>query len=110
MPNIVDIDDTIVKSGRPVQRVIDYVNRLDGPVYIVTGRNTSQRASTERLLKAIGIRYTRLIMSPGGNPNSFKGAVAKRLGNIKLAIDNNPDARKAYKDAGVKRVLDPADI
>lgn len=113
MPNIVDIDDTLLRNGTtPIRKVIEYVNRLDEPVYIVTGRDSSQREATARALREAGVRYNRLIMhnEGDGEVNAWKGSVATAIGNVDLAIDNNPNARAAYREAGVRRVLDPADI
>lgn len=114
MPTIVDIDGTLVTSGvNPRKKVIEYVNRLkaDGPVYVVTGRDSSQRARTEELLKAIGVHYTKLYMSPAGvDNNEYKYNVAVRLGNISIAIDNSPEARAKYEKAGVKKVISPDSI
>lgn len=113
MPSIVDIDDTLLRNGTtPIAKVISYVNSLEGSIYIVTGRDARQRPATEKALKDAGVRYTTLVMHPSGTGdiNTWKGSVAKRLGGIALAIDNNPDARKAYEAAGVRRVLNPASI
>jgi len=59
-----------------------------------------------------------LIMRPSQIPpagtNDWKGSVAKELiGNgedVRFAVDNNPEARAAYKKAGVPEVLDPKTI
>jgi hypothetical protein len=113
MSIIVDIDDTLLRNGtQPIQHVIDYVNSLPGAKIIVTGRNKSQRVETVHALHAAGIKYSRLIMNPGDYKQShkFKEQVGADLAPfVTLAIENNPDARKAYEKSGIK-TLDPADI
>lgn len=113
MAIICDIDDTLLRNGdQPIQRTIDYLKTLDGPLYIVTGRPESDRAKTTRQLHAAGIRFSRLIMNPYSSANTakFKAEVAQRLkGKVSLAIDNNATMRAAYSKAGIK-TLDPANI
>lgn len=113
MPTIVDIDGTLLRNGTtPIQKVIDYVNALHGSILIVTGRPRSDRSKTIAALKAAGLRYTRLIMSPYSPTQTLKHKAeqAKKLAGIaKLAIDNDPEARKIYQEAGI-RTKDPARI
>ena len=113
MATIVDIDDTLLRNGdQPIQRVIDYVNALPGPKYIVTGRPESTRAETVRALKKAGVRYNRLIMNPysTSNSNKHKEEVAQKLkGKVSLAIENNPEQRAIYSHYGIK-TKDPASI
>ena len=113
MATIVDIDDTLLRNGsQPIQRVIDYVNALPGPKYIVTGRPESTRSETMRQLKSAGVHFSRLIMNPysTSNSNKHKAEVAERLkGKVNLAIENNPEQRAIYSRHGIK-TLDPAKI
>jgi len=111
---ICDIDDTLISNGEPVQNVIDYVNNLDGSLFIVTGRNESERASTIADLDSAGVVYEKLFMNPDtATPTSeFKGKVAEDLlkdFDVTLAIDNNADNRAAFDALGIP-TLDPADI
>lgn len=111
---ICDIDDTLLSKGSPVQSVIDYVNNLDGVVFVVTGRNESERASTIADLKSAGVVYEKLFMNPdSATPTSeFKSKVAEDLlkdYDVTLAIDNNADNRAAFDALGIP-TLDPADI
>jgi hypothetical protein len=111
---ICDIDDTLISNGEPVQNVIDYVNNLDGSLFIVTGRNESERASTIADLDSAGVVYDKLFMNPDtATPTSeFKGKVAEDLlkdFDVTLAIDNNADNRAAFDALGIP-TLDPADI
>lgn len=113
MATIVDIDDTLLRAGtHPIQRTIDYIKTLSGPIYIVTGRSPKQRNETERALHAAGVRYSALYMNPGPmSDNEFKGEMGKKLKarGVTVAIENNPDARAAYRRAGLK-TLDPAHL
>jgi len=113
MAIICDIDDTILRNGvHPIEKTIEYLKTLDGPIYIVTGRPESDRGDTVRALHAAGVKYSRLIMNPYSEANTakFKGEVAQRLkGKVSLAIDNNTTMRHEYEKAGIK-TLDPAKI
>ena len=111
MATIVDIDDTLLRNGtQPIQRTINYLKTLKGRIYIVTGRNPKQKAETVRALRSAGVRYSRLYMNPGPlSDNEFKYETAKRLKDVTLAIENNPDARAGYRRAGLK-TLDPATL
>lgn len=111
MATIVDIDDTLLRNGTyPIQRTIDYLKTLQGPIYIVTGRNPKKKAETVRALRSAGVRYSRLYMNPGPlSDNEFKYETAKRLNGVTLAIENNPEARAGYRRAGLK-TLDPAKL
>ena len=113
MATIVDIDDTLLRNGtEPIQRVIDYVNSLPGPKYIVTGRPESTRAETIRALKKAGVKYSRLYMNPysTSNSNKHKAEIAQKLkGQVNLAIENNPEQRAIYSRYGIK-TKDPATI
>ena len=113
MATIVDIDDTLLRNGsQPIQRVIDYVNSLPGPKYIVTGRPASTRAETVRALKSAGVKYSRLYMNPysTSNSNKHKEEIGRKLKNkVNLAIENNPEQRAIYSRLGIK-TKDPATI
>ena len=113
MATIVDIDDTLLRNGtQPIQRTIEYIKTLKGPIYIVTGRSPKQRTETVRALRAAGVRYSALYMNPGPmSDNEYKGEMGKKLKarGVTLAIENNPDARAAYNRAGLK-TKDPATL
>ena len=113
MATIVDIDDTLLRNGsQPIQKVIDYVNALPGPKYIVTGRPESTRAETVRALKKAGVKYSRLYMNPysTSNSNKHKEEIGRKLkGSVNLAIENNPTQRDIYSKLGIK-TKDPATI
>jgi hypothetical protein len=108
----VDIDDTLLRNGvQPIERVIEYVNSLNGPIYIVTGRTTSQRAATVEALKNAGVNYDRLLMNPYAADQTlkWKQEIALRYSDAELAIDNDEDARAIYRAAGIP-TKDPASI
>lgn len=110
---IVDIDDTLIHMGQPMNRVIDYVNALDGRKLIITGRVESMRDETVKQLRDAGVQYTALFMKDEDIATpTWKGKVAERLlarYNIVLAIDNDEDNRHVFRGLGIP-TLDPEDI
>jgi HK97 family phage prohead protease len=109
---ISDIDDTLIVEGKIHQDYYAWLDHQPVDLYLVTGRPTTDRESTIAQLNNLGVQYQQLIMNPGGDPNQFKGDTASSLMedgyNIAFAVDNNPEARQAYEDAGVGNVYDPA--
>ena len=56
MPRIfTDIDDTILKDGQPVERVIDFIDETAEEVVILTNRPESDREKTVADLAATGL-------------------------------------------------------
>ena len=118
MAIICDIDDTLLRNGtQPIERTIAYVNDQHSrtSVILVTGRPESQRVATVKALKAAGVKCNRLIMNPGStaNSNTYKYETALRLKNsinITMAIDNDEGARRAYRRAGIKNVINPSSL
>lgn len=111
---ISDLDDTLISGSRLIQKTYDYIQTLEGSLFIITGRPTSREEETRALLEDAGIRFSRLIMNPGSSAdsNEYKKATAESLletYNVIEAIENNPDARAGYRDLGIK-TTDPADI
>jgi len=115
MPRIfTDIDDTILKDGQPVQRVIDYIDENGEEVVVLTNRPETDRDKTAAELDAIGFEYDALIMNDSGaEAPAFKAGVIKAeldAGRpVDLFIDNRQDTRDAVSALGVE-VMDPADI
>jgi hydroxymethylpyrimidine pyrophosphatase-like HAD family hydrolase len=116
MPEIIitDIDGTILDSGQPVQRVIEYIKAEGYPVVILTNRPESERDSTIEDLKATGLDYLRLIMNGGNAPApEFKAGEVKKLleegFDTDVFIDNDAANREAVAALGVD-VADPADL
>ena len=115
---ISDIDDTLLINGTIHQDYFDWLDHQNVKLYLVTGRDESQRETTMNQLDDYNVQYRELIMRPSQIPpagtNDWKGSVAKELiGNgedVKFAVDNDPAARAAYKKAGVTEVLDPKTI
>ena len=109
---ISDIDDTLIVEGKIHQDFYAWLDHQPVDLYLVTGRPTTDRESTIAQLNNLGIQYQQLIMNPGGDSNQFKGDTAASLiedgYTIAFAVDNNPEARQAYTDAGVGNVYDPA--
>ena len=115
---ITDLDDTLIVNGALHQDYFDWLDHQNVKLYVVTGRDESQREATIDQLDEFNVQYRELIMRPESIPlagtNDWKGTVAKELiGNgedVKFAVDNNPEARAAYKQAGVQEVFDPKTI
>ena len=111
---IVDIDGTLINSGRLNQKVYDFAHSLEGAIFIVTGRPESDRDNTVSELKDLGVSYSRLIMNPGSTSDSvdYKKATAEKLletYDVVAAIENNPDALRAYRSLGID-AYDPASL
>lgn len=112
---IVDIDGTLISGGRLIQKTYNYIDDMeDTEIFIVTGRNVSERDSTVAELDSLGVDYDRLFMNPSSSANTpeFKKATAEKLleeFNVILAIDNNPANRKVYRELGIT-ALDVSDV
>jgi len=115
MPRIfTDIDDTILKDGQPVERVIDYIDETAEEVVVLTNRPESDREKTVADLAATGLEYQELIMNDGSEEAPvFKARVIKeRLDKgerVDLFIDNRADTREAVAALGVE-VMAPEDV
>jgi ribonucleotide monophosphatase NagD (HAD superfamily) len=115
MPRIfTDIDDTILKDGQPVEKVIDYIDETAEEVVVLTNRPESDREKTVADLAATGLEYQELIMNDGTEEApAFKARIIKeRLDAgevVDLFIDNRADVRDAVAALGVE-VMDPAAV
>jgi len=115
---ITDLDDTLIVNGALHQDYFDWLDHQDVKLYVVTGRDEAQRADTIDQLDEFGVQYRELIMRPSQIPpagtNDWKGSVAAELisngEDVRFAVDNDPQARAAYKKAGVQEVYDPKTI
>ena len=110
---IVDIDDTLIHNGQPMQRVIDYVDALDGRKFIVTARREAQRSETVAELERFDIKYSRLYMKNEDVVSSaYKKQIARDLlktFDVYLAIDNDENNRQVFAELGIP-TKDPATI
>ena len=115
MPRIfTDIDDTIMKDGQPVERVIDYIDETAEEVVVLTNRPESAREKTVAELEAMDFDYDELVMNDGTEEApAFKARVIKeRLDKgerVDLFIDNRADTRDAVAALGVE-VMAPEDV
>jgi ribonucleotide monophosphatase NagD (HAD superfamily) len=115
MPRIfTDIDDTIIKDGQPVERVVKFIDETAEEVVVLTNRPESDREKTVADLAAIGFEFDELIMNDGTEEApAFKSRVIKeRLDNgerVDLFIDNRADTRDAVAALGVE-VMAPEDV
>jgi HK97 family phage prohead protease len=113
---ISDFDDTLYVSGGLNQAVYSYIEAQDVDLIVVTGRHESNREETTALLNKLGVDYKDLIMQPDNQNDSaaYKGAVAEKFLadglDVVFVVENNAEARAAYKEAGVRVVVDPADL
>lgn len=115
MPRIfTDIDDTILKDGQPVEKVVRFIDETAEEVVVLTNRPESYREKTVAELEAIGFEYDGLIMNDSGEEApAFKSKVIKAeldAGRpVDLFIDNRPDTREAVAALGVE-VMAPEDV
>ena len=113
---ITDLDDTLIVNGALHQDYFDWLDHQNVKLYVVTGRDESQRVETMDQLDEFNVQYRELIMRPTEikDANAWKGTVAKQLisdgEDVKFAVDNDPGARAAYSKAGVQEVYDPKTI
>lgn len=113
---ITDLDDTLIVGGALHQDYFDWLDHQQVDIYVVTGRDESQRATTVDQLDELNVAYRELLMKPDDvkDANAWKGSVAAELLKqgyaVSFAVDNNPEARAQYKKAGVSEVLDPKTI
>lgn len=114
---ISDIDETLIGYGAEPYRIDstwNFIEGLEGALYLVTGRPESDRAETELQLNDLDITFERLIMNPGSTADSvdFKKAAAGEIlknHEVVIAIENDDDTREAYQELGIETV-DPEDI
>jgi len=113
---IVDIDGTLLAGGEGIQKNIDYVNALYEKffIYIVTGRGEDEEDKTVAELADAGVKYDDIefnedlsIPTPEYKGNKAADILSEQT--VVLAIDNDPAARRAYFDLGIK-TLDPKRI
>ena len=105
---IVDIDGTLIAGGRGIQKNVDYVNSLypDYYIYIVTGRPESDEEKTLQELSEAGVQFNDIQFNEDmsiDTPEYKKETAADILEEnpVKLAIDNDPAARRAYASLGI---------
>ena len=113
---IVDIDGTLLNGLEPIQRVVDYVNKLyeDFYIYIVTARMEDEEDATVAALDVAGVEYDDIEFKedsaiPTPEYKKEKAQDILEESPVRLAIDNDPDNRSAFRELGIP-VLDPADI
>ena len=101
-----DIDGTLLNGGNRNDRVWEFIQSLDGSLFILTGRPESERSQTERDLAQADITYSRLIMNDGSTADSpsFKKAKAEELlktYDIVAAIENNDTTLRYFRELGI---------
>ena len=101
-----DIDGTLVAGGNRRNSVWEYLQSVEGKLFILTGRPESRRSETESLLSRLEIRYSRLIMNDGSTANSpeFKKAKAEELlktYDIVVAVENDATTLRKFRELGI---------
>ena len=109
---IVDVDDTLVRGNKPIQKTIDYINRKwdTNRIVVVSARPESRTEETKRTLINLGVKFDEIYLSdfPQGpnSGNAFKEYKAKWLKEkgfgIVEAIDNDGEARRKYSGLGIR--------
>ena len=119
LPNqigVSDLDETLSLYGELNEPVYSFIKSQNVPLVVITGRHESNRMATTDLLDKLGVDYSELIMQPDNQNKSvsYKGDVASRLLaeglDVVYVIENNAEARQAYKDAGVEKVYSPDNL
>ena len=113
---IVDIDGTLIAGGRGIQKNVDYVNELykEFYIYIVTGRSEDEEDMTISELADAGVQYDDIEFNedmsvPTATYKKHKAQDILEENPVKLAIDNDTAARRAYSDLGIA-TMDPKTI
>lgn len=112
---IVDIDDTLLRDGKAIEKNVAFVNDL-GKTYrieIVSGRPDSRRASTENELREAGVQWNGLHLNDTTAPaidfKKYKAGLLLKEYSVHIAIDNDADTRDMYSALGIP-VKNPATI
>ena len=105
---IVDIDGTLIAGGSGIQKNVDYVNSLypDYYIYIVTGRPESDQEKTMQELADAGVQFNDIQFNedmsiPTAEYKKQTAADILEENPVKLAIDNDAAARRAYASLGI---------
>ena len=105
---IVDIDGTLIAGGSGIQKNVDYVNSLypDYYIYIVTGRPESDQEKTMQELADAGVQFNDIQFNEDMSIDTaeYKKQTAADIleeNPVKLAIDNDAAARRAYASLGI---------
>lgn len=112
---ICDIDGTLLDDDdQPYPAVIGWVNSLQGELHVVSGRLVADIDRTRRALQSAGLRGFTLHLRPDSEKSTLlhKRIVASELLDrldVRLAIDNDSDARAVYQSLGIE-TANPADI
>jgi HK97 family phage prohead protease len=110
---ISDIDGTLIQDGERVEAVWSYLEGVDAPLFIVTGRYETEREATVTQLEDLGITYEVLLMNPGEMTSlESKQMAAEALleeWNVLVAVENDAATREMYNSLGVEAV-NPAEL
>jgi hypothetical protein len=112
MAILVDLNGTIATpDGDPIQTTLDFLKTVTEDVYVVSGSTELKRKHYEDLLIRLGVSYKTLILSQEDQQSDlqYKLRVAQSIPNLTLAIDNNKNVIKLYRDAGITAIY-PQDL
>lgn len=106
---IVDVDDTLLLGARPNEPLIAALNASGDDVIVVSARPDSRTDETRKALRDAGLDFSQIHLSdfpPGPNSGiAFKAYKAEKLladgYPVEEAIDNDADARAAYRALGL---------
>jgi hypothetical protein len=118
---VCDIDGTLTTSDgsdEPNEAVVDYLQRQseNHRIFIVSARSMKRLDETRAWLEDNDVPHDALYLSdfPSGAGLQFKkykiSKILKENGDVTEAIENDSEARAAYKAAGVKNVHGPEEI
>lgn len=118
---VCDIDGTLTTSDgsdKPNEAVVDYLQRKseNHRIFIVSARSMKRLEETRAWLEDNDVPHDALYLSdfPTGAGLQFKkykiSKILKENGNVAEAIENDVEAREAYRSAGVTNVHAPDEI
>ena len=112
MAILVDLNGTIATpDGDPIQSTLDYLKTVTEDVYVISGSTELKRKHYEDLLKRLDVSYHTLILSQEDQQSDlqYKLRMAQTIPNLTLAIDNNKNVIKLYRDSGIHAIY-PQDL
>lgn len=111
MAILVDINGTIAYEGKPIQSTIDYLQTITEDIYVISGSATAKRKDYESMLKGFGVSYVDIILNDISETTDleFKLNAAKAIPDLTLAIDNNKNVIRVYREAGINAIF-PQDL
>lgn len=109
-----DVDDTILRNGKePIDKTITFLDEVDAPIVIITGRTEAERDDTAAQLERVGVDYAMLFTNnTDADTLAYKRDTMRALldsYDVILAVENDADVRAAYEELTVPSI-DPTDL